>query len=637
MGAPPAIVNAVVDALAHLGVTHMGDSDSAGSGLGGAEGEGGGGVVGGYKTPITIAQAIDDISHNRYVLPAIQREFVWRPEQITALFDSLMRGYPISTFLFWKVEPPRVGDFKFYKFLDDYHGRDKRHNDPWKPASGSQGVTAVLDGQQRLTALNIGLRGSYAWKRKWGRWRSDHAWPPRWLYLNLKQPAKTKTDVEDKYDFRFLTLTAEQATEQNRRNDQEHWFHPSWLLPWKDLTAVMEYIHQHSLWESRHSIECLSRLFSVIHQDRLISYYEETEQDIEKVLNIFIRVNSGGTVLSYSDLLLSMATAAFTKVDARDEIHGCVDELNKVGRGFAFNKDLVLKSCLVLTGVPGIGFKVRNFTADNMARIESEWSKTRGALRTAAILLSRMGYDLHTLTASSVLIPIAHYVYQRGLTEHHIRRSGFEADASAIRDWTRRALLKRGTFGAGLDTTLRKARETIDEKCRDGFSSSAMDAAFASVGRPLRFVEEELDDLLDGTGGTAFSVLALLFPDFDLTNKFHVDHVFPQARFTVPQFRKAKVAEEHWQDYKDRRDRVANLQFLTESENLEKGAKLPALWLLKHRRGHELGKGGDLHDLPDGMVGFLEWYEARRERMKTRLAELLGVTLGSGMAVEEAE
>lgn len=164
----------------------------------------------------------------------------------------------------------------------------------------------------------------------------------------------------------------------------------------------------------------------------------------------------------------------------------------------------------------------------------------------------------------------------------------------------------------------------------------AMDTAFAGIGRPLRFVEEELDDLLDGRGGTAFSVLAVLFPDFDLTNKFHVDHVFPQARFTVPQFKKAGVAEEDWQDYKDRRDRVANLQFLTESENLEKGAKLPSDWLRRHGRGDELRKRGDLANPSDGMVGFLEWYEARRERMKIRLAGLLGVALGNSKGVEEA-
>ena len=248
-----------------------------------------------------------------------------------------------------------------------------------------------------------------------------------------------------------------------------------------------------------------------------------------------------------------------------------------------------------------------------------------------------MGYDSHTLTANSVLIPIAHYLYRRGLTEQDILKSSFEKDFKSIRKWTVPALLKRGTFGAGLDTTLGKARETIDNECLEGFSSSAMDVAFASIGRPLRFVDEELDDLLDGRGGTAFSVLALLFPDFDLTNKFHVDHVFPQARFTVPHFKKASVAEEDWQEYKDRRDRVANLQFLTESENLEKSAKLPADWLREHKRGDQLRKRGDLENPPDGMVGFLEWYEARRQRMKTELARLLGVALGRSEGIEEVE
>ena len=52
-----------------------------------------------YETPITIKKAIDNIRKRKYVLPSIQREFVWNTEQIEKLFDSLMRDYPISTFL----------------------------------------------------------------------------------------------------------------------------------------------------------------------------------------------------------------------------------------------------------------------------------------------------------------------------------------------------------------------------------------------------------------------------------------------------------------------------------------------------------------------------------------------------------
>lgn len=65
-----------------------------------------------------------------------------------------------------------------------------------------------------------------------------------------------------------------------------------------------------------------------------ISYYLEESTELDKVLNIFIRVNSGGTPLSYSDLLLSFATAQWQDKDARESINEIVDELNEVGRGF---------------------------------------------------------------------------------------------------------------------------------------------------------------------------------------------------------------------------------------------------------------------------------------------------------------
>lgn len=58
----------------------------------------------GFQSPITIAQAIERIHRNEYLLPAFQRDFVWSAEQIEKLFDSLMKGYPISSMLFWKVK-----------------------------------------------------------------------------------------------------------------------------------------------------------------------------------------------------------------------------------------------------------------------------------------------------------------------------------------------------------------------------------------------------------------------------------------------------------------------------------------------------------------------------------------------------
>ena len=80
-----------------------------------------------FQAPITIAQALDGVHQRRYLLPAIQREFVWSTTQIEQLFDSLMRGYPIGSFLFWQVAPEHVGEYQYYEFIRDYHERDHRH------------------------------------------------------------------------------------------------------------------------------------------------------------------------------------------------------------------------------------------------------------------------------------------------------------------------------------------------------------------------------------------------------------------------------------------------------------------------------------------------------------------------------
>ena len=134
---------------------------------------------------------------------------------------------------------------------------------------------------------------------------------------------------------------------------------------------------------------------------------------MDKVLNIFIRVNSGGTTLSYSDLLLSIATAQWKNKDARQEITKFVDEINQIGDGFKFDKDFVLKACLVLCDFKDIAFKVDNFNAETMQKIEYNWDNVKEAIRLAVNLVSSFGYNQDTLTSSNAIIPIAYYLLKR--------------------------------------------------------------------------------------------------------------------------------------------------------------------------------------------------------------------------------
>ena len=110
-----------------------------------------------YETPLTIAEIVNDISANKYVLPSIQREFVWGTPQIERLFDSIMQGYPIGTFLFWELTNEQITSYTFYSFLQNYHEKNARHN-PRINLAGNQNAMAVLDGQQRLTSIYIGQR-----------------------------------------------------------------------------------------------------------------------------------------------------------------------------------------------------------------------------------------------------------------------------------------------------------------------------------------------------------------------------------------------------------------------------------------------------------------------------------------------
>ena len=169
-----------------------------------------------YQAGGTIKGLLDKVAEQEYLLPAIQREFVWKPEQICRLFDSLLQDYPFGTFLFWKIKPENREKYQFYQFMQHYHERDNYHCENVSKLPDRE-FTAVLDGQQRITALNIGLRGSFAWKLNGKWWSNDDAFPVRYLYLNLLGEPNLETG--SKYQFEFLTEDRGSII-----SDSEYWF-----------------------------------------------------------------------------------------------------------------------------------------------------------------------------------------------------------------------------------------------------------------------------------------------------------------------------------------------------------------------------------------------------------------------------
>jgi len=579
-----------------------------------------------YETPLTIAEVMQDISTNKYVLPSIQREYVWDTDQIETLFDSLMQDYPIGAFLFWEIDKSRLLDYDFYEFLRNYHEKTGTHNKK-VDLKGSDGVTAVLDGQQRLTSIYIGLKGSYAYRLKYKQKKNDNAYPTRYLYLNLLEDAK---DESNKYDFRFLT------DDEYKGMTEGYWYKVGDILTMTQPGETSQYVLDHIAFagaytkeQTMHANNTLQKLYNVVHTDKTLSYYKEKSVELDKVLNIFIRVNSGGTVLTYSDLLLSIASAQWENHDAREEITEFVEEVNAIGGGFRINKDFVLKTALVLTDFTDIAFKVDNFNKPNMMKIEANWDNIKRAIKQSVNLVSSFGYSGETLSSNNALIPIAYYLLTIGMPENFVESGTTRDNKAKIKKWLIMALLKKA-FSGQPDNVIRPIRDIIRENGTGDFPISQIIDRFKGTNKSILFTEDDIDEYLlklkYGKSET-LSTLMLLYPSLDFSNKFHEDHMYPKSKFRKSYLRKMGVPEEKLYEYIDTVNDISNLQLLPAQLNEEKlNSDFDTWFNTEQITETDKIQYRKIHYLPDMEYTypvFLAFVAKRKELLKSKLKDIL--------------
>ena len=430
-----------------------------------------------FQTPITIFEAISNIENNKYLLPSIQRDFVWSHKKIEWLFDSIMRDYPISSFLFWKVEGDTKNQFKFYSFLKNYREYFKTHNEEFN-TDGKNDFIAILDGQQRLTSLYIGLKGSYAYKKQRVRWiDTEQNIPTRLLYLNILNPLE-ENDEGRKYEFKFLT-------KEQVEKEPEKWFRVGQIMNLKDDFEFNKYLDNNNLKSNEFTYRTLSTLKSKIFNSFIINYFLEPEQNIDKALNIFIRINSGGEPLDFSDLLMSIAIANWQHKDAKKEIDALISEIRDIG--FFITKDFVLKTFLYLHS-KDIKFKVSNFSAQNAKDFEAKWDLIRSAILEAFETVKTFGYVDSTLTSKNAILPIIYYIYHKNIYNNFHLVKQYENDRNKIKTWLSIALLKR-VFGGQADNILYSIRNVFTKNVIDNPINSSMQ----------EFPKNEIIDKLKGT------------------------------------------------------------------------------------------------------------------------------------------
>lgn len=578
-----------------------------------------------YQTALTIESVIKDIDSKKYLLPSIQREFVWSTKQIEKLFDSLMMDYPINTFLFWKVPKEKTKEFSFYEFLRDYHQRKGRHN-PKANINGSDDIIAILDGQQRMTSLYIGLKGSYAYKVSHKRWDNPQAYPLRKLYLNVLGKSE---DTDLTYDFSFLTDSEVKSMNEQKNPDGNaayFWYKVGDILDVKEEYEVNDILIDNNLNahpDFKFANKALFKLFAVIKKNQTISYYLEESTELDKVLNIFIRVNSGGTTLSYSDLLLSFATAQWQQRDAREELNQFMDEVNMIGRGFNIGKDIILKACLVLSGFNDISFKVDNFNRSNMLVIEQNWDELTNAFRMAVELISSFGFSRENITSNNLIIPIAYYIKSVGTPANFVSSSNYTEDRRLIKKWFIASLLNR-VFSFMPDGLLKPVRAIIDNN-PGSFPFNKIADHFRGTNRDITFTDDIIDNLLwtKYGSGDILVVLSVLYPWADLKNNFHIDHIYPKSKFSLKKLEKRGIPADSIPYYIENVNYLGNLQLLEATPNEEKNNKDFDEWLKETFTDPEQLKAyKEKNYIPDVDLSFGNFKSFMEERKKLIAATL---------------
>lgn len=579
-------------------------------------------IQSGFKYPISISDAIANIESRKFLLPAIQRKFVWSSEQIEVLFDSIMRDYPINSFMMWNVTSEKTkNSYKFYEFLKEYRAFFKDEN-PFFNTRGYTDFMAIIDGQQRLTSLYLGLKGTYAYKmpRKWWKDNED-CLPTRKLFLNLTSALPKDDDRKMTYNFRFLS-----QPEVNKLSQSEDLFLVNDIYLYQDQDVLEDYMFDRN-WKDVTNVKfakkSLRKLREVVFKDKLINYYQEENQDIDTVLDIFIRTNSGGEPLSFSNLLMSITTANWKK-DARKEFKVLIDAV--YANNFIISADLILKCCLVLFN-DNIKFLVANFDAQSVSVFDENWERIKKCIEVTFELLKKWGFNDSSLRAKNAVIPIVYYIYHNEIEDEICKDIKHIEEKNAIRKWLCISLLK-GVFGGQSDSVLTGIRKVLKSNLKKQiFPFEQIKAEFASNdAKSLTLSDEVIDDILktQKDAPNSYAILALLYSHLRYdTIAYHKDHLHPAAKFC-----KLKESDfsnkEEYDFYRnvENWNSILNLQLLDGNINESKNDEELSEWVKD--------KNIDLksHLIPENVSlefkDFKNFIDKRKELLTTTIKAIVG-------------
>jgi hypothetical protein len=528
-------------------------------------------------------------------LPNIQRPFVWSEDQICKLFDSLMREYPISTLLIWKTK----SSIKRRKFIDIWKDGIKL-SDYYVPED-SKRKNLVLDGQQRLQSLFIGLKGSYDGKELYFDILSGT--------LALPDEIKFKFSFLKKADAKFPYVLFKEFVFWPKRNREY-----IELLKERNPGAIT----LESEDKIKDNLEIIDRSFK---NEDVVSYQELDSIEFpdtyneDDVVEIFIRANSGGTKLEKSDLLFSLLSSSWDNADSEMEV--LLEDLNKYG--FQFGRDYILKCCLVLLD-QGARYEVEKFRKPGIReQIETEWSNLTDSIRDVVDYLRSKTYIQcdKALSSYNALIPLIYFRYKYP----NKFKSIVNADKYLLQT------LLAGIFGGQSDSFMDSLTNSI--KGEQDFNIEKIYSLIRDSGKSLEIQDAKFLQMGYGSK-TIHLIFNLWYPSFSHIPSYdnnlpQVDHVFPTSLLRKEKYPSPDTGRLVMK-YKDEdRNQLANCMLLTRDENGAGGKSdiPPSIWFANKSSDYL-----DKHLIPNDpalweIENFDRFIDARKELIRNRFAALI--------------
>ncbi len=343
--------------------------------------------MGKIKPTQRIYDVIKDIKDDKYRLPSIQRSFVWEQDRICKLMDSLMNDYPIGSFLVWR--PPKNVRIRTRRFTDNFVTGARLISEEELIQSSPY---LVLDGQQRLQSLFLGFYGSF---------------DGEYLYFKVdSDPEKKEDDL--KYQFEFMP--PEQASKD------QHWRLIRELIDIQ-IPKIPNFVGKQFKIDHNDAKERitqnLAKFIQVFNMDERI-LLQEVNEDLpyNDVLEVFVRVNSGGMVLTKSDLVFS--TIVLNIPDMERKFIELVDDLNGGGE-YDFDLDFVIKTSFVLLN-KGAKYDVDKLDdKDYLSKLDIEFDNFKSALLSTMEFLKSDAKILSKrfLKSDLAIIPVVDFVYRQ--------------------------------------------------------------------------------------------------------------------------------------------------------------------------------------------------------------------------------